>query len=409
MGTIRLKNICKDIQLGIIPIVDYLNTLGAEIKDIDPNMEVPMEYIPALKERFGQPQKEILPDNRPPINNPIRAKHRPGLFGKKILLLDGFYGTTSRDLRDYYIDGISNNDVFAEIPETLLAAGKTLCSLFGKQFDITEFMDNCAFYCCDKEDGVQDKDAHSRRRQKIDETVELLEPDIVIVLSKWVKDFLGMNSGSVLGKGHLLSKRIETANGFATDFIYIKDPFWLSEKDWEGFLTPDSGDNSESDAVCKTESLFNNLVCNPNSDFFSFTRLGYAENLEFNWIRKLFDFLVKENKVEGTDDNLLILAYHLTGKLLPEYARLAEQKILWKGSWKGHTFVSFIKTLVGEETRKGKPWIHAANAFCFLGENGCVDCPDNKDLSDEYKSHLKSQSLVKDPFIERFKRLFLSN
>ena len=57
MAEIRISKLIKQYCVGLDTLVDFFNSLGANIKDANPNMKVSDEYLPALEKRFGKDRK----------------------------------------------------------------------------------------------------------------------------------------------------------------------------------------------------------------------------------------------------------------------------------------------------------------------------------------------------------------
>ncbi|MBO6248796.1 MAG: S1 RNA-binding domain-containing protein, partial [Bacteroidales bacterium] len=53
MAEIRLNKLCRQFNVGLQPLVDFLNYMGAQV-EFNPNSKVSDEYLPALHERFGR-------------------------------------------------------------------------------------------------------------------------------------------------------------------------------------------------------------------------------------------------------------------------------------------------------------------------------------------------------------------
>ena len=59
MAEIRLNKLIKQFNIGLDTLVDFLNSLGAGIKDANPNMKVSDEYLPALHKKFGKDREMV--------------------------------------------------------------------------------------------------------------------------------------------------------------------------------------------------------------------------------------------------------------------------------------------------------------------------------------------------------------
>ena len=53
MAEIRLNKLCRQFNVGLQPLVDFLTYMGAHV-ECNPNSKVSDEYLPALQERFGR-------------------------------------------------------------------------------------------------------------------------------------------------------------------------------------------------------------------------------------------------------------------------------------------------------------------------------------------------------------------
>lgn len=56
MADIRLNKLCRQFNVGLQPLVDFLNYMGAQV-ECNPNCKVSDEFLPAIQERFGRDQE----------------------------------------------------------------------------------------------------------------------------------------------------------------------------------------------------------------------------------------------------------------------------------------------------------------------------------------------------------------
>ena len=54
MADIRLSKLIKQFNIGLDTLVDFLNSEGAGIEDVNPNVKVSDEFLPALHKKFGK-------------------------------------------------------------------------------------------------------------------------------------------------------------------------------------------------------------------------------------------------------------------------------------------------------------------------------------------------------------------
>ena len=53
----RLSKLSKEFNVGLTTLVDFLNSIGANIESLDPNTKISDDYLPKVAEKFGQEQK----------------------------------------------------------------------------------------------------------------------------------------------------------------------------------------------------------------------------------------------------------------------------------------------------------------------------------------------------------------
>lgn len=237
MARVRLNKLAKELNLGIGHIVDYLNSQGASLRDY-PLEWVDTKYIPSLIKRFGySPSYEsaTLPTENSYIpvsryqNNPIE---------KRILLLDGFRDETSRVVFENHKSKIRERRLSSFKKDDLLTIISNLSRVLSRMYEGIEneidFIDCCYFYSCEwhRESGIPPSLA---RETHIFSVVDAIKPDIVIVLSSDVSSYLDLESGTDYF-GHILAKRIKTNLSTEADYLFIKEPMWLEERDLKLFL-----------------------------------------------------------------------------------------------------------------------------------------------------------------------------
>ena len=54
MAEIRINKIIKQYNVGLQDLVDFLNKQGAAIEDVNPNIKISDEYMPAIAKQFGK-------------------------------------------------------------------------------------------------------------------------------------------------------------------------------------------------------------------------------------------------------------------------------------------------------------------------------------------------------------------
>lgn len=218
----------KEFNVGNDVLFDYLNSLGADLKDSNPIQFVSTDYIPALIKHFGLPENAKTAD--PTINFPVTgSNYHSSSFGKKILLLDGFYNSCSSDMLETHVEAISRHQFSSDGTDIrLYSIIRVVSELFGMTPDIEYFLKNVSYYSCNSSRGTITNLTWSKE-ERIFSVISAIKPDVVFVISGKVALFLDI-IGSGIDYGLISAKRFK-GKDWELDFLYPKDPIWLKPQD----------------------------------------------------------------------------------------------------------------------------------------------------------------------------------
>lgn len=296
MARVRLNALAKELNLGIGHIVDYLNSQGASLR-VNPLDWVDTKYIPILIKRFGYSQSResamMLTDNSYiPVsryqNNPIE---------KRILLLDGFRDESSRDVLENYKSRIRERRLGSLGTDDPLTIISSISRLLSRMYEGIEneidFFDCCYFYSCEwlSKSGIPSSLA---RENHIYSVVDAIKPDIVIVLSSTISSFLDLESG-IDYYGHLTAKRIKTYQSTEADYIFIKEPIWLEERDLKLFLQGQSVESYGHDDIF---SIPKDIFTRRDKSSNEFIRANIHDDIK-NDLRQFEDFIRFVSSISG--------------------------------------------------------------------------------------------------------------
>lgn len=271
----------KEFDLGYDTLFNYLNSIGADLKDSNPVQWVSTDYIPALIKRFGMPDTARTAD--PTINLPvIGPNYYSSCFGKRILLLDGFHDGCSIDMLETYVGAISKNQFSLEgTALRLYAILRAISEVFGVAPDIEVFLENVSYYFCNSSHGTATSFSLSKE-ERIFSVISAIKPYVVLVISGQVAEFFDI-VGSGIDYGQVSAKRFK-GNDWEVDFLYPKDPLWLKPKDLGLFF-----DVSESSYIPGADGIRTeeNATSSVSSDIFNlpedlFTRKELTSKLFIN-------------------------------------------------------------------------------------------------------------------------------